>query len=230
MDCHALQHVSFEGPAAVADWAAERDHAFETTRLDRGESLPDPADFDLLVVMGGPMGVGDVSEHSWLPAERGLITDALAADRTVLGICLGAQQVAAALGAEVTPHEHREIGWYTVEATSAATETAFDALPERYPAFHWHGDTFSLPADATLTATSEACRNQAFVAADGRAVGLQFHLEATWESVHELVAAGEVPEGPWVQSREELLADDAPYGVLRSNLYDLLDRLVETAG
>lgn len=226
MDVHVLQHVSFEGPAAIADWALDRGHDLRTTQVSRGDRLPDPATFDLLVVLGGPMSVGDDGEHPWLAAERESITTALAADRQVLGICLGAQQLAAALGAEVVPHDHTEIGWYPVSATAAAADTAFGALPAQYPALHWHGDSFELPEDATLTATSEACRNQAFVAAEGRAVGLQFHLEATPASVDALVDAGGVPDGPWVQSREELLARTAPYEALQDTLYTLLDRLV----
>ncbi|MHB9287283.1 type 1 glutamine amidotransferase [Halobacteriales archaeon Cl-PHB] len=226
MDCHVCQHVPYEGPAAVDDWAAERGHPLEVTRLDHGESLPAPGDVDLLLVMGGPMGVGDGEDYPWLAAERDLIREVLEADRAVLGICLGAQQLAAALGAEVTGADHREVGWYDVQATDDAPATVFDALPDSYPAFHWHGDTFAIPEGATLTATSTACENQAFVASEGRALGLQFHLEATWESVHELVAGSEIPVGRWVQSREQILAEDAPYGELRENLYALLDRFV----
>ena len=116
------------------------------------------------------------------------------------------------------------------EATDAASETVFGVLPETYPVLHWHGDRFAVPEGATLTATSEACRPQAFVGADGRALGLQFHLEATPESVQTLVEATEtLPAGEWVQSREQLLADDAPYDQLREALFGLLDVFVADA-
>jgi GMP synthase-like glutamine amidotransferase len=228
MQIHSLQHVPFEGPAAIVDWARERGHDHTGTQLFDDDQLPAPDAVDLLVVLGGPMGVGD--EYPWLATERTLIRETLKAGGSVVGICLGAQQLAAALGSEVQTHEATEIGWFPVEATDAASETVFGVLPETYPVFHWHGDRFAVPEGATLTATSEACRQQAFVGADGRALGLQFHLEATPESVRALVEATEtLPAGEWVQSREQLLADDAPYDQLREALFELLDAFVADA-
>ncbi len=231
MDVHVLQHVPFEGPAAIADWARERGHGLRVTRLDRGEDLPGPDADTLLVVMGGPMGVGDAEEYPWLPDERALLRDHLDAGGTVFGVCLGAQQLAAALGADVAPLGHQEIGWFPVEATDEARETVFEALPETYPAFHWHGDRFAVPDGATLTASSDGCDNQAFVAREGRAVGVQFHLEATPESVETLVDAAGVPaQDSWVQDCESLLDPDAPYDNLRHTLYSLLDELASRKG
>lgn len=228
MDVRVCQHVPFEGPGAITDWALDRGHDVAVTRLDRGESLPAPDGADLYVVLGGPMSVDDVEEYPWLGAERDFIRHALAADRAVLGVCLGAQQLARALGAAVQTHDHTEIGWFPVEATGVASDTVFGALPETYPAFHWHGDRFAVPDGATLTATSEGCPTQAFVARDGRAVGIQFHLEATPESVRTLVDAAGVPEsGPWVQDRDAVLDEDAPYDALRDCLYQLLDEIAD---
>ncbi len=103
MRIHYLQHVPFEGPAAIAEWAQEHGHELVGTRLDRNEPLPALRDFDWLVVMGGPMGVGDRDRYPWMGPELELIREAIAAGRRVLGVCLGAQLIAAALGARVYP-------------------------------------------------------------------------------------------------------------------------------
>jgi GMP synthase-like glutamine amidotransferase len=230
MRVHYLQHVPYEPPAAIADWAADRGHDLAGTRLWEGESLPVPDAFDLLVVMGGPMGVDDTEGYPWLADERALIAETLDAETPVLGVCLGAQQLAAALGAEVSPHDRREVGWFPVETTDAATRSPLAPLAPEFPAFHWHGDTFAVPDDGTLLATTAVCRNQAFLAADGLALGLQFHLEATRESVRALVEAvdGNTGEGEYVQAAEDILAEDAPFDALREALYAVLDSF--TAG
>ena len=230
MRVHYLQHVPFEPPAAIADWAAERGHDLTGTHLYDGEPLPDPDQFDLLVVMGGPMGVHDAEEYPWLPDERALIRATLETETPVLGVCLGAQQVAAALGADVASHDRREVGWFPVETTEDASHSPLTVLAPESPAFHWHGDAFEIPAGGTLLARTPACRNQAFLAADGLALGLQFHLEATRESVGALVDAvdGDTGTGEYVQSADELLAEDAPFAELRTALYAVLDSF--TAG
>ncbi|MFC7133041.1 MULTISPECIES: type 1 glutamine amidotransferase [Salinibaculum] len=230
MRVHYLQHVPFEPPAAIADWAAARGHDLTGTHLYDGAALPAPDDVDLLVVMGGPMGVHDVEAYPWLPAERELIRATLDAETPVFGVCLGAQQVAAALGADVASHDRREVGWFPVETTGAAAHSPLAPLVPEFPAFHWHGDAFEIPAGGTLLARTPACRNQAFLAADGLALGLQFHLEATRESVGALVEAvdGDTGTGEYVQSAEELLADDAPFAQLQSGLSAVLDAF--TAG
>ncbi len=122
-----LQHVSFEGPGAIADWV-EPGNTLQVVRLDRGDPFPKVDDLDGLIVMGGPMGVGDDQAHPWLRAEKQLIAQALAAERRVLGICLGAQLVANVLGARVAPNAHKEIGWHAVE-WSAEARTLFGPLP-----------------------------------------------------------------------------------------------------
>ncbi len=228
MHVQYLQHVPFEGPAGIAHWTRTRGHMLSGTHLYRGESLPAPESFDLLVILGGPMGVYDTQQHPWLTAEREFIRQTLHLDTPVCGICLGAQQVAAALGGSVEPTDRPEIGWYPVQATSAATGTCFEVLPPEYIVFHWHGDRFILPPGGKRTAASKACHNQAFVAADGLAMGLQFHIEAIPESVHALVDAADRPDGRWVQSRDTLLRR-GPFEALRQQSFALFDRFVQTA-
>lgn len=185
MRIHFLQHVSFEGPAAIADWAKEAGHTLSGTHLYRGDALPTVVDFDFLVIMGGPMSVNDERVFPWLAAEKQLVRAAVAAGRGVLGVCLGAQMIASAMGAPVYRAAEKEIGWFPVRRVTASGVGA--VLPEGFAPLHWHGETFDLPAGAVRLAATDVVPNQAFAIGD-RVVGLQFHLEATPESVRELVA------------------------------------------
>ncbi len=151
--------------------------------------------------------------------------------KAVLGICLGAQLIADVLGGPVTKNGQHEIGWYPVDLTEAGrAEPLFAGFPARFTALHWHGDTFAIPPGATHVAGSAACANQAFSLDGGRVAGLQFHLEETPVSLEVLVehAAAELEAAdtePWVASKEELLAADAPYEQCRALLFKLLDRM-----
>ena len=146
---HCLQHVPFEGPFGIADWAAARGHALRLTPLYDGVAPPEPADFDWLVIMGGPMGVGDEGRYPWLAAEKDSIRRGIAAGKTLVGVCLGAQLLAEALGARVYRHREREIGWMPIDLTAAGQASpVFGFLPLSLPVFHWHGDTFEPPASA----------------------------------------------------------------------------------
>lgn len=208
MNIHYLQHVPFEGPGSLLDWARGAGHGLSGTRLYGGESLPDPADLDLLLVMGGPMSVGDHRQYPWLADEQVFIAGCLEAGKAVLGICLGAQLLAAVLGARVYANPHREIGWFPVDRVDAAGQPDWlGSLPDRFTAFHWHGDTFDLPRGATRLFRSAACEEQGFAYGE-RVIGLQFHLETTPQSAAALIrhCAAELTPGPWVQSAEELLA------------------------
>ena len=133
MRIRVLQHVPFEGPAAIGDWAQINDHTLDITRLDLGETLPAPSDFDWLIVMGGPMGVGDMARYPWMAPELACIRQALDSDRRVLGICLGAQLLAHALGAQVHQAPEREIGWFDVEALPLDGAEVCDATKPSTP-------------------------------------------------------------------------------------------------
>ena len=195
-----LQHVPFEGPAAIADWAAARNVAMTVAHLYRNDPLPALADFDMLTVMGGPMSVNDEPEYAWLPPEIALVRDAIGAGKIVLGVCLGAQMIAKSLGAKVYAGREKEIGWFDVGRTEAA-HPIFDGLPAVFPALHWHGETFDLPAGAARLAETETTPNQAF-AVGSRVLGLQFRIEATPASVEGLIqnCADEIGAGSCQQS------------------------------
>jgi len=229
MRIQCLQHVAFEGPARLADWARSRGHTLATKELFGSEPLPAVEDFDWLVALGGPKGVYD-EQYPWLIAEKQLIEQTLRAGKAVLGVCLGAQLLADVLGAGVWRNRHKEIGWFPARRTSSAAASAvFRSLPPEFVPFHWHGDTFDLPAAALHAAESEGCRNQAFEC--GLAWGLQFHLEATPASVKALIhnCAAEIGSGPYEQSADELLRDSAHFLALEPILDRLLDRIAATA-
>ncbi len=201
-----LQHVPFEGPAGIGDWAAARNVAVKVVHLYRDEPLPALADFDMLTVMGGPMSVNDEAEYAWLAPETALVREAIGAGKFVLGVCLGAQTIAKSLGATVYMGKEKEIGWFDVRRTEAANPL-FEGLPAAFPAFHWHGETFDLPAGAVRLAETDSTPNQAF-GVGSRVLGLQFHIEAVPASVEGLIqnCADEIGAGPYQQSPDAIRA------------------------
>ena len=221
-----LEHVPFEGPGAIAEWAVQRGHALSEVAVFR-EALPAVGSFDMLVVMGGPMGAADDEQHPWLPAERAFIREAADAGRPVIGVCLGAQLLAVALGGSITRNETPEIGWFPLEVTGDRADTVFADWPDSLMAGHWHGDTFELPSDVAVMASSAACARQAYVARGGRAVGLQCHVEWTEAGLSALIEAcgDELVPGPFVQSANELLGGVRHLATARRALFGLLDRM-----
>ena len=219
-----LQHVEFEGPAAVADWAAERGFPLRIYQLYRDTALPPVSDFDMLTVMGGPISANDEAQLGWLGPEIALVREAIAADKTVLGICLGAQIIAKALGARVYPGGTKEIGWFPVQRTGS--HSLFDGLPDSFTTFHWHGETFDLPHEATSLAKSKITETQAF-AVGQRVLGLQFHMEATEQSVRALLkgAGHEIGSGVFEQRPDTIVAGLNQCTNLRPLLDTVLGRL-----
>lgn len=229
MRIHYLQHVKFEGPAAIVDWARSSGHTITRSCLYEDDALPDPAAFDLLVVMGGPMSVNDEDSSPWLKDEKALVQRAIEAGRAVLGVCLGAQMIAKAMGARVYRAAQKEIGWFPVRRVTTSGLAAL--LPETFTPLHWHGETFDLPAGAVRIAETDIVPNQAFQL--NHAMGLQFHIEATPRSVQELVenAGHEIENGkPFQQNAKELLAQTPQYSsAARDILYRLLDHMTTLA-
>jgi GMP synthase-like glutamine amidotransferase len=201
-----LQHIACEPPAAFEDELRSRGLELVRVELDEGDALRDWRDFDGTIVMGGPMGAYEDDAHPWLVEEKRAIRSAALAGHPVWGVCLGAQLLAAALGAAVYPGPEAEVGLLEVELSAAAAgDPVFRHAPPRFPTLQWHGDTFDLPPGATLLASSPTYRNQAFVFE--RAYGLQFHLEVSpelatqWGEVPAYSASLEAIRGPGALDR-----------------------------
>ena len=172
-----LQHAPHEGPGLLTELITAAGHDVAAVHLDAAPELPAPETVGAVVIMGGAMGVHDTDRHPWLAPERAWIADTVGAGVPVLGICLGAQLLAAALGAEVTTGPAPEIGIGEVELTAEGrADPVLGGNGARLPAVHWHGDTFAIPDGAVHLASSDRYVHQAF--RYGHAVyGLQFHLE-----------------------------------------------------
>lgn len=194
---HVLQHVAMEGPARVGDVARTMGLAVVIHPLYAGAPVPETIPKGAgLVVMGGSMGVSDIGDSRWpfLEPEVRLLGRLLREERPVLGVCLGAQLMAHALGARVypchvgePPVRHREVGWGAVTlVTSADREPVLAAMNPSEVVLHWHGDTFDLPAGAVRLASTLACENQMFRFGP-RAFALQFHVEVTAADVERWV-------------------------------------------
>lgn len=197
-----MSHVGFEDLGILAPLLAERGYSITDIDAPRADLTNiDPLSPDLLVVLGGPIGVYEDEAYPFLLAETKLIEARLTGNRPILGICLGAQLMALALGARVYPSGLKEIGWMPIRLSAAGVQSCLSPLAaDGMRVLHWHGDTFDLPDGAAHLASSDLCENQAF-SYGANALGLQFHLETgadaldSWLVGHavEIVGAGLVP-------------------------------------
>jgi GMP synthase-like glutamine amidotransferase len=180
-----LQHIAVEGPGRLGSLLQQQGWELETTALYAGEKLPAaPQAYQAIIVMGGPMGVYDEADYPFLCAEQTFLQQALAQNVPLLGICLGSQLLARALGARVYRNPCKEIGWYTVDLTPAGqTDPLFQGVASPVLVFQWHGDAFELPAGAVALASSPQCTHQAFRYGE-RVYGLLFHLELVPQMIH----------------------------------------------
>lgn len=228
MRVHYLQHEPFEGLGSMAKWFETHPATLAATHIYHADaSLPDSNDFDWLILMGGGMSVHDEDALPWLRPEKEFVRQAIDRGKIVLGVCLGAQMIAAALGARVFKNPVKEIGWFPVtREPEAENHRLGQVLPEVTEVFHWHGETFDLPEGATRLARSAGCLNQAFVWGE-RVVGLQFHLETTLESARELIAGcpADLVPGPFVQMPSAMLSNPERFDTLNGLMARLLEAL-----
>jgi GMP synthase-like glutamine amidotransferase len=206
MRAHYLQHVPFEGLGSIEPWLKANGCELTHTRFFESTDLPDAEAIDFLVIMGGPMSVNDEEKFPWLFSEKQFIREIIESGKPVLGICLGAQMIASAMGASVFPNSVKEIGWFPIHAVHSNDGPIFRfQLSETV--FHWHGETFDLPPGAIHLARSEGCENQAFQLGKS-VIGLQFHLETTPASAVKIVShcSDELVPSRYVQTREEILS------------------------
>lgn len=229
-----IQHLACEGPARLRPLLEQRGFVTETIHAFDGQRVPATLDHDLLVVMGGSMGVGDIGDarYPFLAAEAALLKSALAHNQPVLGICLGAQLLAHAAGARVQPNQRggvvvREVGWAPVDFHGAGRRPELAGIAAQEMMLHWHGDTFDLPAGAVHLASTPDCTNQLFRLP--RQVGIQFHPEIDAHSISEWVRLDgdyvTLANGP--EGKARVLADTERYLERHHQVGDrLLDNLV----
>lgn len=201
-----IRHVAFEGPGSIADYAAEKGLRIDDYKLFEDTALPDPAQYRLVVIMGGPMGIYDDRDHPWLKAEREWLKVAVETGTPFLGICLGSQLLADSLGAKVYNNDLKEIGWFPVDATDGAlTGFGLDEANRQFDAFHWHGDTFELPDGAAHLFSTPECTQQGFLHSS-KILALQFHLEVTEASLSDMILHGleELEPAPKIQSADAM--------------------------
>jgi len=225
MRAHHLQHASFEGLGSIKAWLQNAGYEISITKVCESMKLPSPNEIDLLVLTGGPMSVND--EFSWLSLEKEFVRRVIEFSKPVLGICLGAQLMANAMGGEVFPNPVKEIGWFPVQSVATKPDTTF-VFPESTRVFHWHSETFSLPPGAIRIAESAGCQNQAFQMGKS-VIGLQFHLETTSESAQELVSncKDELVPSRYVQCEEDILSNRLEnYAAINQLMANLLSYLM----
>lgn len=213
MRVHHIRHVEFENLGSIETWLESQGYDVTCTRMYANDPLPRVDQFDWLIVMGGPMSANDDATLPWMGPEKEFIRRTIDAGKPVLGVCLGSQLIAAALGSRVYPNVQREIGWFPIQRSPDATQHPFGELfPKEIDVFHWHGDTFDLPQGAVRLASSAACLNQAYVYSN-HVLALQFHLEMTPILAEKLTihCRDELGEAPYVQAPDKILADPSRY-------------------
>ncbi len=195
-----VKHVDAEGPGLIEYCLNQERVPFRVLRLDPDARLPKLERFTHIVLLGGPMNVYEEDRFPFLREEDLFIKEAIQRGKTILGICLGAQLIAKALGAKVFKSPVKEIGWYDVSLTDEGSKDPFfSSFPKTFPVFQWHGDTFEIPKSGKLIATSSPISHQAF-RYGAKVYGLQFHLEVTEDMIHE-----------WVETNEEEPRTSEPF-------------------
>lgn len=221
MKAYFFLHVDFEGPGEILPELERRGFSTKQVRLYAGDAIPKISDVDLAVLMGGPMSVLDVAECPFLADEEKFCKEMLAVNKPLLGICLGAQLIAHALGASIRKNPDKELGWFPVNWESGNSVTAF----------HFHGETFGIPDGGCRIAWSEGCKNQGFTI--GSALALQFHLETNWTSLQQILKnCGQdlidARGGKFVQQSDEILREsEACIDPANRELTRILDEFLE---
>jgi len=210
MRLHLLEH----DPIGIRQnnitfWAEKKGYSVDRTDVFKGAKLPSQKDFDWLIVMGGSQHVWQEQEHTWLVAEKKFISEALAQDKIILGICFGAQLLAETLGGRVLSSKQEEIGWYEVTVSEKGKGSyLLKNVPRKFLTFHWHSDHFTLPPGCTRLAFSEPTANQAYTVKNSRVAGLQFHPEYTIELIQYFATdyGHEWQKDQYVAGREAVLS------------------------
>lgn len=203
MRVQIFQHVPYEGIGCMESWLNNEGAKINHTKCYENFDPISTNEIDLAIIMGGPMSVHDEKVYSYLKEEKAYIRNLINNRTPVLGICLGAQLIAEALGSKIYNNQDKEIGWFPIKFTNSK-DGGFE-LPETLTVLHWHGETFDLPEGAIHIAESEGCKNQAFQIGSN-VIALQFHLEMTPQSVDEIIQndSDDLGTGKYIQSGDEI--------------------------
>ncbi len=228
MQIHCLQHVSFENPGTIAEWVASNHYSISYTNFfEKNFSLPAINEFDALLIMGGYMNVDEEDKFSWLKEEKQLIKQAIEAGKKVIGICLGSQLIASALAMKVYAGNEKEIGFFPIQFTSGVlAHPLFNHFQNPYTVFHWHGDTFDLPVNAQLIASTDVCRHQAYLIGD-TVLGLQFHFEMNEKVIEDMLLhdGHELEEkGRYISGKDEIRNNYNHLQQNKKDMFHLLDK------
>lgn len=238
MKIQVIQHSPINTLGTIEEYAKMRNYFVELTRFYEVKTPPEIGSFDLLIIMGGPMGVYNYRDHPWLRNEKEFIKQTVDAGKPVVGICLGAQLLADILGAQVYENKYMEMGWFPIKVISKVTsqkdksqkeETEFlKGLPEEITVFHWHSQTFDLPSGALQLYESEGCKNQGFIYRN-KVVALQFHPEVTEERIESLIErfGNLMGDGPFVQDKKEMLGQKEHLACTKEFMFLILNKFEE---
>ena len=221
MNIHILQHAEWETIGKLDVWFTNKKLSYSTSKMYKGESLPINK-VDFLIVMGGPMSIFDDENYPWLKQERKFIKQTINSGAKVIGICLGSQFIANALGAKVYMGKEKEIGFFDIQNKNSHPITK--GLPNSLEVFHWHGDTFETPKNAINLFSSELTENQGFIY-DNRVIALQFHLEVGREEIEDFVENGidELTPSTYVHHKNKILKQNYNFDKSNSYLFNILD-------
>jgi GMP synthase-like glutamine amidotransferase len=228
MRIHIIQHIPASNATSSITSLCPAGITFTISHsYNKHCSFPNTSEYDLLIILGGPMSTCDTQKYPWLNQEKKYIQDAINADKYIMGICLGAQLLAEALGGEVSTSDELEIGWHKVSFNDALKSSILAGIfPSQMELFHWHKDTFTLPRNAIAMGHSLGCANQGFVYND-RIIGFQFHLEATAKWAHAL--SEEFPEDemntPLIQTTKNIQEQENLFTMSNQLLNQVIQRI-----
>ena len=227
MRIHYLMHASFETPGVIEKWARDRGYTFDGTLTYTNKTLPDAADVDFLIVMGGPQSPLRMSDYPYLSDEINLISAVIRQTKPIVGFCLGSQLIAESLGARTQKSPDKEVGIFPVQLTDdGRQDPILKSLPTEFDVLHWHHDMPGIPDGAALLARSAGCPHQAFRFGD-RIYGFQFHMEPTKESIKPLLenAVDDLAPSRYTQTPEEILSSD--FETMNRRMTYVLDSMVK---
>ncbi|RAS85833.1 type 1 glutamine amidotransferase [Priestia endophytica] len=227
MRVHYIQNDPKVTPGRIITWACQKDHTLTSTKIYEEYTFPTLDSFDLLIILGGHMGAYEQESYPWLNLEEQFIKETIAQNKFVLGICLGAQLIAQALGGKVYPHTHKEVGWWPIKLhKNSENNELMKGIPNEYTVLQFHADTFELPTCATLLASSYGCQNQLF-SYGKHVIGMQFHPELTNEKIINILETYEYGDGykGFMQNPEGIINQFALLKQLAEILFTLLDNM-----